>query len=102
MVPQRCGWNLRHLHVATLTKVLRDIANALDYMHSERCMAHGNVGLSTTMIQLTHSIYRMCAVFEALQDILWQALILLLKRKVVNVTANHFKLTSIFLEKKAR
>ena len=49
---------------------------------------------------LTHSIYRMCAVFEALQDILWQALILLLKRKVVNVTANHFKLASIFLEKK--
>ena len=53
VVPQCCGWNLRHLHEATLTKVLRDIANALDYMHSERCMAHGNVGLSTTMIQLT-------------------------------------------------
>ena len=48
---------------------------------------------------LTHSIYRMCAAIEALQDILWQALILLLKRKVVNVTANHFKLGTIFLQR---
>ncbi|KAH9283617.1 Wee1-like protein kinase [Echinococcus granulosus] len=37
---------------ATLTKLLSDIARALDYLHTKWCMAHKKVGLKTILVQL--------------------------------------------------
>lgn len=37
---------------AVLTKLLSDIANALNYIHTKWCMAHKNVGLRTILVQL--------------------------------------------------
>ncbi|KAL5966690.1 Wee1-like protein kinase 1-B [Taenia solium] len=43
---------LRGLSDAALTKLLGDVASALDYMHTKWCMAHRSVGLRTILVQL--------------------------------------------------
>lgn len=52
----------RGLSDAALTKLLGDVASALDYVHTKWCMAHRNVGLTTILVQLrprdAHRAYR--------------------------------------------
>ncbi|KAL5112658.1 Wee1-like protein kinase 1-B [Taenia crassiceps] len=57
------------LPVTALTKLLGDVASALEYMHTKWYMAHRNVGMRTILVQLKpHAVYRAYRSEEEMED----------------------------------
>ena len=106
VVPQICISNSRLLYDATLTTVLQDMANALDYVHSELCMTHENVGLSAIMIWLTSALSCKAhksseeiekAKLHCLRHLIWFACLMGCRRRQLNHNGHQFNLTVLIV-----